>query len=501
MLALLIINFFIVCSLVLCAKFDGDFSIIFEENILEDDTYPVDIPDSTMRPDISGDYPSADIPVKSWEELFKNAMDFDPSISDTRNILDLKNKSIRIELERLFHKRFPFTKFSHRRYDVINWPVNVPKIKKHWSFNEVELIRLSLNTLRFVKRNEIFSTADEFGINRFDGIDFPQDDSMDLDSSMLMIFNRFKKESGWSEASKIDWKILDRSQLPSKYDSLEINSITMKLVKLHRNPEIVHNIHFHRYEDDVLRLKTPNALRRRKKPNVCAKEPVKNCVNDHVIEPSPLQSLEEFCETEGDVIVSEDTLIGEVPDYESFSNVFITEKSKSFLYSHSTEIQDVLDEIQRAFSAQFPYDGKFNFFSFDVINWPISVKKLKSVWSRKELSILKRSVKDFIFERRENQDDLSYESAMNLILTRFRTETGKSEAADIEWQYLNRSKLSKKYKKIEYNASIIKEQQFYRKPSIMKNLHFHKIDDDSQSNKRFIEFDDSQSNKKAKLEE
>ena len=60
----------------------------------------------------------------------------------------------------------------------------------------------------------------------------------------MFILTRYRKETGESSAIRINWFRIDRRDIPDKYKDIKINSFTMNLMALYKNPEIVSNIHF-----------------------------------------------------------------------------------------------------------------------------------------------------------------------------------------------------------------------------------------------------------------
>lgn len=66
------------------------------------------------------------------------------------------------------------------------------------------------------------------------------------------LLKRFRKESGRKTAICIDWKQLDRTEIPEKYKDITINSGTLLISRIFRNPEIVENIHFRPYTEEQL---------------------------------------------------------------------------------------------------------------------------------------------------------------------------------------------------------------------------------------------------------
>ena len=70
------------------------------------------------------------------------------------------------------------------------------------------------------------------------------DKSLRYDAVMKMVHKRFRIESGHPEASRADWRLLDKSRLPEKYRQVPLNSHSIKSSLILFNREIIDNIHF-----------------------------------------------------------------------------------------------------------------------------------------------------------------------------------------------------------------------------------------------------------------
>ena len=80
-------------------------------------------------------------------------------------------------------------------------------------------------------------------------VDFSHDPNLKYSEVIERLRQRYRVESKNTDAVRIDWTWLDRSKVPSKYDSVLINSSVMTLPKYFKCPEIVDNIHFHSLSD------------------------------------------------------------------------------------------------------------------------------------------------------------------------------------------------------------------------------------------------------------
>lgn len=498
----------------------------------------------------------------SWDEIRKNALKIDPKDTNNPNTLIFKNKSLRYELDRIFKKSFPGNKLSLRRYEVLNWPESVPLLKNKWSHEELELIRSHSKRFRFSKRDNKNSSAYKPRITKNPEIDYPRDPSMNILSTYNTILNRFRIESGWLCADNIDWKILDRSQVPSKYDPVVINANTIKLKNFYSNPEIIDNIHFYQYNDEQLvsKIAYKNNLEKRlfkfftmqkgegedtkvneneekgddclllgesydisenfcenlvdplsgfcqEKEDDCglfgnANETSRElcCTLSGVCQGSEADNVTDMCEA----MIPID-LNSEVPSFESFDIVFGKNKYLKM------KIEFIVEEIQKGFNLQFPDEGIFSFKKVYVINWPDSISKIKSKWTNENVEVLRSCVKDFKYARARKL----FEDVNDVLLNRFKCETNSPNASKIEWKQLDRSFLPEKYQRILLNSCSIKLPEIHGDMEFVKNIHFSpniqgfyptmhfdennlNIENENYPTKRFIELE-KRTSKKSKL--
>lgn len=126
---------------------------------------------------------------------------------------------------------------SMRKFEIQNWPKEVDPFAQYWTKEEIEMIRPRLNDLIFIRRSE--TKNKETFVNVPCTINLAQ-----VFDDLLM---RFKSESGFHNAKKINWEIMDPSQLPDKYKNIEPKRIAMKSAIAAGSPGLVENIHFYRY--------------------------------------------------------------------------------------------------------------------------------------------------------------------------------------------------------------------------------------------------------------
>lgn len=101
-----------------------------------------------------------------------------------------------------------------------------------------------MDTFVFVKRAKKLPTESKAEIVNLNGLDNILDESMSKHRTHGILFERYRQESGDLDAQKINWRLLDRRNVPSKYDKVDINSRMIQFKTIYKNPEIVDNIHF-----------------------------------------------------------------------------------------------------------------------------------------------------------------------------------------------------------------------------------------------------------------
>ena len=152
-----------------------------------------------------------------------------------------------------------------RNYRIQNWPVEVDQYSNYWPKKEIKLIRERLNDLVFTVHEGKISIEEECGITKHPEIEFVIDPNMTKSQTFADLLHRFRIESGFQEAKCIDWKMLDSSQIPEKYDAIEIKGKLMWITKFHKNPEIVNNMHFYKYTEEELAKFRKGLLARKEK--------------------------------------------------------------------------------------------------------------------------------------------------------------------------------------------------------------------------------------------
>ena len=162
--------------------------------------------------------------------------------------------AIRRKLREIFSSQYPESKFCLRGYSIENWPLGINSHDScKWNKADLLLINEVIPYIRFIPRNTAIKAEYRLKNIRHSlrEIECLTSATLKMDynkaAMMAMLFERFKLETGQPSASKIDWKMLNRSQIPKKYENVLLNSATVSNKLVYKNPEIIDNIHFYLY--------------------------------------------------------------------------------------------------------------------------------------------------------------------------------------------------------------------------------------------------------------
>lgn len=131
--------------------------------------------------------------------------------------------------------------FNMKHYEILNWPEGVSPFQKFWQMKDIKRIRENIYKLVFVKR---INPESELAAYQLETSNIELDESMTYEETHDILVMRYREESGEKDAFRINWKLLDRRDIPAKYKDLKIYSRTLVLRVIYKNPEIINNIHF-----------------------------------------------------------------------------------------------------------------------------------------------------------------------------------------------------------------------------------------------------------------
>ena len=217
-----------------------------------------------VSPEISE--PAPIVPQPDLDSLVPSTIDNQPKIDSNKPLMFRNNRpnisssskkircakrnvqTLKYELKILFHSQHS-GKYDLKKYDILNWPRDLDMHAAYWTKKEVEIIRSNFHKFLFVLRpleDEGFGFDTLENIPRFDWK--PQ-------YVHARILERFRQEAGDSEASYVRWNLLDRSQLPAKYNDIVFCSDTFRRCDIFRNQEIIDNLHFYKSYRAAKKLK------------------------------------------------------------------------------------------------------------------------------------------------------------------------------------------------------------------------------------------------------
>ena len=160
------------------------------------------------------------------------------------NKICVRRSDLKSKLKRLFLAQYPSLCFNLREINILNWPEGINPTSRQWSHKEMDKIEEKMNDFVFLERGSQFSYDEELGLYRLGDLRNVSVPSWTGSSTNTRLLKRFREESGDHEAQYIKWSLLDRTEIPSKYEGIPINSNTMSTTKFYKNYEIVDNIHF-----------------------------------------------------------------------------------------------------------------------------------------------------------------------------------------------------------------------------------------------------------------
>ena len=180
-----------------------------------------------------------------------NDSPFQPFVFDknlrTTEIQNLLNRKLR----EIFKTQFPTERYSLRTFYIENLPEGTDLLRKRWSKSDMETINANLPLLKFRKRSQHLTWNQEFGLDQMKCLTEAElDMNLTFENGVKpFIMERFKAESGLIDSDWVDWRLLDRSAIPEKYNEVPLNSGTFKCSLVFHNREIIENIHFHLFTE------------------------------------------------------------------------------------------------------------------------------------------------------------------------------------------------------------------------------------------------------------
>ena len=363
--------------------------------------------------------------------------------------------AIRGKLREIFASQYPNITFNLRAYEIENLPSGIHSHDtEKWSKSDLLQINEMIPYIRFVPRKTVIKA--DYSVKEVRNSlremecltsftlreDYLKEDIMD------MMFERFRLETGRLSATKIDWGLLDRRQVPKKYKNVPLKSATVNSSLIFKNPEIIDNIHFYRTSNNDTNIddsETDNGDNENVSSVACSSS-LDSQETKFTHQPNNHADFgdEDGLEIDGIFAKYMDSL-----DFEGDNSDFET-----FLFSNDSKIG--LDTTD--FSS---FDSKPD--HNDLINLADAVEL--------GVSVTKKYVHD-------------------ILLTRYREETGEANAFRIKWSELDRRDIPAKYKGAILDSNTIKLRSIFRNPEIIDNIHFYKPKgSENRQRKRKLESD------------
>ena len=151
-----------------------------------------------------------------------SASPFQPFVFDknlrTTEIQNLLNRKLR----EIFKLQFPTERYSLRAFYIENIPKGTDLLRKHWSKGDMEKINANLPSLKFRKRSQHLTLNQEFVLDPMKCLTEAElDMNLTFENGVKpLIMERFRAESGLIDSDWLDWRILDRSAIPEKYNEV-----------------------------------------------------------------------------------------------------------------------------------------------------------------------------------------------------------------------------------------------------------------------------------------
>ena len=447
-------------------------------------------------------------------------------LSDLKALTGYALKSAIIQkLKEVFDSQHPYDKFNLRAYDIENWPNGVESHgTQNWRKNDLVKINARIPFYRFVPRVKpakaiypgklLLHNLEEIECLKSAELNF----KCTLKEILGLISERFKFETGRPNASRIDWRLLDKSRIPLKYKDVPLNSVSIRKQLIFSNPEIVDNMHFIRNEsefddefENLTKLDSPK--------NTDDDKSVVNNEDEVKLDcnlpsfPDVLNDLELGTENENPSydfdfdIDSRDleelfNALNESSENERKSNEnrFIDDncgndtvsaekylKRYSGIYRQRAIIGNILINIFKFQHA----DDISNMKHYEILNWPEGVSPFKKYWQIKDISRIRENTSKFVFVKRidpeselgayrlkssnlELDESMTYEETHNILVIRYREESGEKDAFRINWKLLDRRAIPARYKDLKISSRTLILRVIYKNPEIINNIHFLK---------------------------
>ena len=176
--------------------------------------------------------------------------------------------AVRLKLREIFANQHPNIKINFRDFYIENWPVGIdPFSSCMWTKSELRLINERIPYIRFVPMKPIVE-ADYPGKHlrrKLEKMECLKNVVLKKENfkkeMMAILLARYKMESDQPYAKQIRMNLLDRRNIPAKYNDVTLNSASVSHQLIFKNPEIIDNIHFYRHDFLIYGFKAIQTIR------------------------------------------------------------------------------------------------------------------------------------------------------------------------------------------------------------------------------------------------
>lgn len=372
-------------------------------------------------------------------------------LDNAKTSFKVYKSAIRRKLREIFASQYPNITYNLRAYEIENLPSGIHSHDtEKWTKNDLRQVNEMIPFIRFIPRKTVIKAVYPVKAVRNSLREMECLTSVTLREDYLkedimgMLFERFKLETGRPSATKIDWGLLDRRQVPKKYKNVPLKSATVNNSLIFKNPEIIDNIHFSRISNNDINIEdseTDNEDNKNVSNVACSS------ILDGQETKFPLQ-LNDYADFGGEDGFEIDGLFDKYRDIFDFDGD--NSDFEPFLFSNDSKIGLDTTDLSSLDSKPGHYES---------MNLADAVES--------GVSVTKKYVHD-------------------ILLARYREETGEANAFRIKWPELDRRDIPAKYKGIILDSNNIKLRSIFRNPEIIDNIHFYK---DNGKLKRKLEGD------------
>lgn len=335
-------------------------------------------------------------------------------------------RAMHIRLKEIFSAKYPDFKYDIRKFSIKNWPADVLFRKFHWTKAELEMINERIPILEFVPNDEVISLEESLGLDQFASLTEAEvDRKLTKRNFIKTMKERFEEESGAGpEVQRIAWRLLDRRTIPPKYRDVPINSTTVLSKLIHGNKEIIDNIHFRRYDEDIVPTASTASLdlRHQSGQRLALKNDLKRLLEDQ--HPGAKFDLRNY------------DILNWPAEVDPLGHNY-TSRERRLVRERFHELRFIRRESKVTSEQELGLDALGSLAGI-----------LNPDWNKR--AVLQRC------------------------LEVFREETGEEQARIVQWSLFDRRDIPPRYDGIPINSRTMSLTKFFKNPEIVDNIHFFK---------------------------